>query len=162
LFDPEEGQEMKPQREQREQREQRDARLNALSEAVIGAAIMVHRQLGPGLLESAYEACLCYELAKRRVRFERQKSLPVRYDDLILDCGYRLDLLVERELIVELKAVERITDVHKAQGLTYLKLSGLRLALLLNFNVEWMRDGIKRLVNPAARQQGGPFEAPRP
>jgi GxxExxY protein len=119
--------------------------LNALSDAVIGGAIAVHRELGPGLLESAYEACLAYELADRGLKFERQKELPVVYRGLHMDCGYR-DLLVEGSLVVELKAVEKLLPIHEAQLLSYLKLSGCPLGLLINFHVRLLREGIKRLI----------------
>jgi GxxExxY protein len=121
--------------------------LNKLTEAIIGAAISVHRELGPGLLESAYEACLAYELTDRGLRVERQKELPVTYRGHSLDCGYRLDLLIEDLVIVELKAVEKLQPIHEAQLLSYLKLSGAPLGLLLNFNVIELRRGIRRLVN---------------
>ncbi len=117
-----------------------------LSEIVIGAAIEVHRALGPGLLESAYEECLCRELTLRGVGFQRQVHLPVDYKGLKLDCGYRMDLMVEGELIVEVKSIERLARIHEAQLLTYLKLSGRRRGLLLNFNSALMKLGIKRLV----------------
>jgi GxxExxY protein len=117
-----------------------------LSESVIGAAIAVHRALGPGLLESAYEECLCYELSKRGLSFERQRPLPIRYEEVLLDCGYRMDLVVKQALVVEIKAVETLTRLHEAQLLTYLKLSGLRKGLLLNFNSRVLKTGIKRLV----------------
>ena len=117
-----------------------------LSEVVIGAAIEVHRALGPGLLESAYEECLCRELALRGVGFERQVNLPVDYKGLKLDCGYRMDLMVENELVVEVKAIEKLARIHEAQLLTYLKLSRRRRGLLLNFNSALMKLGIKRLV----------------
>ena len=120
--------------------------VNTLTEAVIGATMRVHSALGPGLLESAYEICLCHELFKLGLRFERQVELPVVYDGVHLDAGYRIDLLVEDEVIVELKCVEQITDVHKAQVLSYLKLSGKHVGLLINFNVVHLRHGIKRLV----------------
>jgi GxxExxY protein len=103
--------------------------------------------LGPGLLESAYEECLCLELRIRRISFERQKPLPVKYKGKSLDCGYRLDMVVENRVILELKACERIDEIHKAQLLTYLKLSELKIGLLLNFNVPFMKDGIIRIVN---------------
>ncbi len=122
-------------------------RLNKITEAVIGAAIAVHRELGPGLLESTYEACLAYELADRGLAVERQKEVPVVYRGVHLDCGYRMDLLVEKEVVVELKAVERIEPIHEAQVLSYLKLSGRKLGLLINFNVQVLADGIRRLVN---------------
>ena len=119
---------------------------NTISSQIIGAAIEVHKQLGPGLLESAYEECLAHELGLRRLTFERQKPVPVEYKGLKLACGYKLDMLVEQRVIVELKAVELIAPVHEAQLLTYLRLTGCRLGLLLNFNVPLMRNGIKRLV----------------
>lgn len=118
-----------------------------LSNIIIGAAIEVHKYLGPGLLESAYEECLCRELSMKGVSFERQKNLPVIYKDISLDCGYRLDLLVESLVVVELKAVERVDPIHRAQLLTYLKLSDLWLGMLINFNVPVLRDGIVRIVN---------------
>ena len=107
----------------------------------------VHRELGPGLLESAYEACLAYELVESEMGVERQKALPVRYRGVNVDCGYRIDLLVEGKVIVELKAVERLEAIHKAQLLSYLKLSGCKVGLLINFNVKVLKDGIRRLVN---------------
>jgi GxxExxY protein len=120
---------------------------NELTERVIGACIEIHRALGPGLLESAYEECLCYELSQAGIRFERQKPLPVHYKDVKLDCGYRLDLVVEEKIIIELKAVESLLPIHEAQLLTYLKLSGITLGLLINFNVAMLKQGIKRIVN---------------
>ena len=107
----------------------------------------VHRELGPGLLESTYEVCLAYELAKRGLAVERQKELPVKYRGVKLDCGYRIDLLVEDKVIVELKAVERLEPIHIAQVLSYLKLSGCNVGLLINFNVKLLKDGIRRLIN---------------
>ncbi len=121
--------------------------LNQLSSQIIGAAIEVHRSIGPGLLESAYEECLCHELKLRGFDFERQKPLPVKYKNVQLDCGYRLDVLVEKQIIVELKSCEHIEPIHKAQLLTYLRLADLNLGLLLNFNVPVMKDGIVRIVN---------------
>ncbi len=118
-----------------------------LSRDIIGAAIEVHRTLGPGLLESAYEVCLGHELELRGVAFERQVPLPVMYKGVQLECGYRLDIVVEDLVVVELKAVERIEQVHEAQLLTYLRLTDLWLGLLINFNVPILRQGIKRLVN---------------
>ncbi|MEP6672405.1 MAG: GxxExxY protein [Chthoniobacter sp.] len=117
-----------------------------ITEPVIGAAIRIHRALGPGLLESAYEECLCYELSKAGLRFERQKPQPVTYENVKLDCGYRLDLVVEDTVIVELKCVEKVLPIHEAQLLTYLKLSGLQIGLLMNFHVPVLRDGLKRVV----------------
>ncbi len=123
-------------------------RLNALSEKTIGAGIVVHRALGPGLLEAPYEECLCHELEKLGLRFERQKPLPLVYGDVKLACAYRMDLVVESCIIVEVKAVARIERVHEAQLLSYLKLSGLPLGLLLNFNVRNLAgQGIVRKVN---------------
>ena len=122
---------------------------NEITQQIIGAAIEVHRQLGPGLLESAYEECLCHELASRKLNFERQKPLPLTYKNVKLDCGYRLDLLVEGRVVVELKSVDGLGPIHEAIVLTYLKLSGHRLGLLINFNVTMLKDGLKRFVAPA-------------
>jgi GxxExxY protein len=119
---------------------------NALSKLIIGAAIEVHRHLGPGLLENAYQAALECELASRNIAFERQKMLPVLYKGNALNIDYRLDLLVDSRVVVELKAVESVTDIHLAQVLTYLRLSGCQLGLLLNFNVTLMQKGIHRVV----------------
>jgi GxxExxY protein len=121
--------------------------INDITEAIIGAAICVHKELGPGLLESAYEACLAYELAEKRLKFERQKALPVIYRGVELDCGYRMDFLVEDQVVVELKAVETLEPIHEAQLLSYLKLSKCKVGLLINFNVKVLKDGIRRLVN---------------
>jgi GxxExxY protein len=121
--------------------------INRLSSKVIGSAIEVHKVLGPGLLESSYEECICYELELRDLSFERQKHLALNYKGLELETGYRLDVVVEKAIILELKSCDKIEPIHKAQLLTYLKLSGLSLGLLLNFNVTLMRDGIIRLVN---------------
>ena len=120
--------------------------LNKITHTVIGAAIAVHRELGPGLLESTYEACLAYELHELGLKIERQKALPVRYRGVCLDCGYRIDLLVQDEVIVELKAIERLESIHEAQLLSYLKLSGCKVGLLINFNVKVLRNGIRRMV----------------
>jgi GxxExxY protein len=123
-------------------------RLNDLSERIIGAAIDVHRALGPGLLEAPYEECLCRELAKRGVRFERQKPLSLTYDGLKLPCAYRMDLVVENSIVVEIKSILRWERVHEAQLIWYLKLSGLHLGLMLNFNVKNLsHEGIMRKVN---------------
>jgi GxxExxY protein len=121
--------------------------INQLSSQIIGAAIEVHKALGPGLLESAYEKCLCYELKLRGLWLEKQKPLPLVFKGEKLDCGYQLDIVVENTIILELKSCEKIKPIHKAQLLTYLKLSGLKLGLLLNFNVPVMRDGIVRMVH---------------
>jgi GxxExxY protein len=119
---------------------------NKITELILEAAFKVHSKLGPGLLESAYKACLAYELKKIGLKVEVEKALPLIYDDLTLDCGYRIDILVENQVIVELKAVDTLNDVHISQGLTYLKLSGNKVGLLLNFNTKSLKDGIKRLV----------------
>lgn len=121
--------------------------LNTVSGHIVDAAMKVHSALGPGLLESAYEACLAYELRKRGLQVQSQVECPVIYDGIRIDIGYRLDLLVEVAVITELKTVENITSLHKAQLLSYLKLSGKKVGLLLNFNVEHMKDGIVRLAN---------------
>ncbi|MBN2549893.1 MAG: GxxExxY protein [Anaerolineales bacterium] len=117
-----------------------------LTGKIIGAAIEVHRHLGPGLLESAYQICLGRELELRGIQFEREKSLPIEYKGERLDCGYRLDFIVEQKLIVELKSVDKLLPIHDAQVLTYLKLTGCKVGLLINFNVPVLKDGIHRLV----------------
>lgn len=123
-------------------------RLNALTQKIIGAAIQVHREIGPGALESTYEACLTFELVDRGLAVERQKPLPLVYRGRTLDCGYRVDLLVENAVIVEVKSIERFEPVHTAQLISYLRLSRCRVGLLINFNVKWLvEDGIKRVVN---------------
>jgi GxxExxY protein len=121
---------------------------NAITRQIIGAAIEVHRQLGPGLLESAYEECLCHELGARKVNFERQKPIPLVYKDAKLDCSYRLDILVEGKIVVELKSIGGLGPIHDAIVLTYLKLSGHKLGLLINFNVALLKDGVKRFIMP--------------
>jgi GxxExxY protein len=120
---------------------------NRLTSEIIAAAIEVHQRLGPGLLESAYEAYLVHELRKRGLRALSQVGLPVIYDEVTLDVGYRIDILVEDRVIIELKAVEKVSPLHEAQLISYLKLSGMKVGLLLNFNVNRLKDGIKRLVN---------------
>ena len=122
-------------------------RLNNITETVIGAAIQVHRTLGPGMLESAYEACLVHELRKRGLAVEQQVPVPIVYEAVKLECGYRMDLLVERAVVVEIKSVEALAPVHSAQTLSYLRFSGGKLALLINFNVAVLKDGIKRFIN---------------
>jgi GxxExxY protein len=114
---------------------------------IVGAAIEVHRRLGPGLLESTYEACLCRELLLRGIAFEQQVMLPVSYRGLQVDCGYRLDIVVDQSIVIEIKAVTRVLPVHRAQVLTYLQLTGLHIGLLINFNVELLRSGVHRIVN---------------
>ena len=116
-----------------------------LTEKVIGAAIDVHRTLGPRLLESVYEECLCYELSECGLKFNRQVNLPISYKNVKLDCGYRMDLVVSESLIIEIKTVEKILPIHEAQLLTYLKLTGLHTGLIVNFNVPVLKDGIRRM-----------------
>jgi GxxExxY protein len=118
-----------------------------LTDIVIGCAIEVHRALGPGLLESAYEECLCYELAARDVAFERQKNVPLQYKDVRLEVGYRLDLFIENRLVVELKCVEKILPIHEAQLMTYLRLTKVKTGLIINFLTPVLKDGIRRIVN---------------
>ena len=126
----------------REIEDQKDPRTSP----IIGAAIEVHRHIGPGLLESAYEECLCFELHLRGLSFQRQVALPLSYKGLLLDCGYRIDLIVEQEIVVELKAIDKILPVHEAQLLTYLKMSGKRVGLLINFNNPLLAQGIIRRI----------------
>ena len=121
--------------------------INDFTEQIIGAAIEVHRELGPGLLESAYEPCLCRELSLPGIRFEQQRPLPVSYKGVKIDCGYRLDVLVEGQVLIELKSVAKLLPIHEAQVLTYLKLGGWQVGLLMNFNVCLMKDGVRRLVH---------------
>ena len=120
--------------------------LNSLTEKIIGAAIEVHRHLGPGLLESAYETCLAYELEQLGLKVERQKALPLVYKEIHLDQGYRIDLLVEEQIVVEIKVVEQFAPVHEAQVLSYLKFSGCQIGLLFNFNVKLLKHGIRRFI----------------
>ncbi len=120
-------------------------KINFLTGSIIGAAIEVHRILGPGLLESAYEACLIYELRLIKLKVEHQKTLPLCYKNITLDCGYRLDLIVEDRVLVEVKSVNSFAQIHEAQLLSYLRLSNCKIGLLLNFNVIAMKDGIKRM-----------------
>lgn len=117
-----------------------------LTRRIIGAAIEVHKALGPGLLESAYQICLAREFALRQIKFEQEKPIPVQYKGVALDCGYRLDFVVENKVVVELKAVEKAMPVHEAQLLTYLKLTGCKVGLLINFNIPVLKDGVIRLV----------------
>ena len=125
----------------------REMELNEISGAIIDSSIKVHRELGPGMLESAYEACLIHELRKRDLGIRNQVRLPIKYDGIKIDAGYRIDLLVEDQVIVELKTVEKIMPIHEAQLLSYLKMSNLKLGLLINFNVKLLKSGIKRIVN---------------
>ena len=121
--------------------------IDDLTREVINAAIEVHKALGPGLLESAYEECLCRELELRKIPYERQKELPIEYKGIKCDCGYRLDIVVGKELILELKACESLQPIYVAQLLTYLKLTGIKVGLLINFNVPLLKRGIKRVAN---------------
>ncbi|HNT23563.1 MAG TPA: GxxExxY protein [Anaerolineales bacterium] len=121
--------------------------VNEITGSIIGAAIEVHRSLGPGLLESAYEECLCHELGLQGLSFKRQVNLPVTYKGITLDCGYRLDLLVQGQVVVEIKAVETLLPIHDAQLLSYLRLGGWQVGLLINFHVPILKDGIHRLVS---------------
>ena len=120
--------------------------INELTYEIIGAAIEVHRMLGPGLLESSYRECLCRELSLRNIQFKRECGLPLRYKDIRLDCGYRLDVLVADLVVIEIKAVEALAPIHDAQLLTYLRLGGWKVGLLINFNVVVLKDGIRRRV----------------
>ncbi|MFH1896741.1 MAG: GxxExxY protein [Candidatus Desantisbacteria bacterium] len=121
--------------------------INQITEKIIGAAIEIHRTLGPGLLESAYEECLCYELSMAGLHFRRQVELPVIYKGIKLDCGYRMDILIEEKVVAELKTVEKLLPIHEAQLLTYLKMMDKRIGLLINFNVSVLKDGIKRIAH---------------
>jgi len=121
--------------------------LNLLSQEVLDAAFRVHTALGPGLLESAYEHCLCYELGKHKIEVCRQVQLPVVYDGVKIDAGYRIDILVENRIIIEIKAIDRLLPIHEAQLLTYLKLANKQIGLLINFNVRSLKHGIKRMIH---------------
>ena len=154
------------QRKQRERREKRETgerrnsttakasvmgkQPNEITEAIIGAAMTVHRELGPGMLESAYEACLAYELIQQGHAVQRQMELPLKYRDITLECGYRLDLLVDDSVVVEVKAAQALHPLHEAQLLSYLKMSGRKVGLLINFNVTLLKNGIRRVVNGLA------------
>lgn len=120
---------------------------NELSNKVIGIAIKVHQALGPGLLESAYKECLSYELKKASIKIDIEKPVPLIYQDVHLECGYRIDILVENKLVIEIKSVEALNDVHLAQTLTYLKIGNYKMGLLINFNVALLKDGLRRVVN---------------
>jgi GxxExxY protein len=120
---------------------------NDISDKIIGAAIYVHRALGPGLLESAYKECLYYRLLKDGLSAEKEKPMPLIFEEVRLDCGYRIDILVERKVVIEVKSVDALNDVHLAQTLTYLKVGGFKLGLLINFNVSLLKDGIRRVAN---------------
>lgn len=120
---------------------------NELSKIAVDCMFKIHKNLGPGLLESVYEECLFYELSKTGLPVERQKPLPLIYETIKMEIGYRVDLMIENKLVIEVKAVEALNDIHKAQVITYLKLSGCKLGLLVNFNITLIKDGIKRIVN---------------
>jgi GxxExxY protein len=139
---------------------------NVLTDQIIGCAIEVHRTLGPGLLESVYEECLCYELSQLGLRFERQVHLPVSYKGIKLECGHKLDLVVEDSVVVELKAIDELAPIHQAQLLTYLKTTNKRVGLLINFNVQYLKNGLKRVVNryagPALKPQASAVSAFEP
>jgi GxxExxY protein len=120
---------------------------NEISNRIIGFAISVHQNLGPGLLESAYKECLYYRIKKEGFSAEKEKPMPLIYEKVKLDCGYRIDILVESKVVIEIKSVEALNDVHLAQTLTYMKLGGYKLGLLINFNVTLLRDGIRRIIN---------------
>ena len=125
----------------------RDPEFNSLSHEVIGAGIEVHRVLGPGLLEVPYKVCLTYELRKRGLRVETERAVPLVYDQIRMDCGYRVDLVVNDAIVVEVKSIASLTDAHVAQMLTYLRLTGLPLGLLMNFNAPTLKAGLKRVIN---------------
>lgn len=140
-----------------------DLEINQITESIIGAAIEVHRHLGPGLLEAAYEECLCRELNLREVPYQRQVPLPITYKGIALDCSYRLDLLVDKRVVVEIKAIESLLPIHDAQLLTYLRLGDWKIGLLINFNMPLLKDGIHRLANgleenDAARYRKAPIK----
>lgn len=138
---------LKPQRTQRFYKKEHKMNENEISRIVFDAGLKVHKALGPGLLESAYEECLYYELSKTNLLIEKQKALPLIYEEIKLDTGYRVDLLIDGKLIIEIKAVEAINDIHLAQLLTYLKLSTCKLGLLINFNTLLFKNGVKRVIN---------------
>jgi len=121
--------------------------INEITSEIINKSIKVHRVLGPGLLESAYKECLCFELNKSGLYIEKEKALPLIYEDVKLDCGYRIDIMVENKVIIEVKSVDALIDIHMAQILTYLKLTNSKIGLLINFNVELLKNGIKRCIN---------------
>lgn len=125
----------------------KEEKLNKITKTIIGMAINIHRALGPGLLESAYEACMVYDLVKAGLKVEQQKPLPIVYRGVKLECSYRLDLMIEKEVIVEIKSVEKLLPIHQAQLMSYLKLSDCKVGLLINFNVKVLKNGIKRVVN---------------
>lgn len=120
---------------------------NELSNIIIGEAIFIHKSLGPGLLESVYKECLYYRLLKRELNVTKERAIPLVFEEIKMECGYRADLIVENKIIVEIKCVDNLADIHKAQTLTYLRLTNLKLGLLINFNVVLLKDGIKRIVN---------------
>jgi len=125
----------------------KEEKLNKITKTIIGMAINIHRALGPGLLESAYEACMVYDLVKAGLKVEQQKLLPIVYRGVKLECSYRLDLMIEKEVIVEIKSAEKLLPIHQAQLMFYLKLSDCKVGLLINFNVKVLKNGIKRVIN---------------
>jgi len=137
----------KGRKEYTKNREKRTMIENEIANKVIGIAIEVHKALGPGLFESAYKECLFYKISQAGLQVEKEKPMPLIFEDVKLDCGYRIDLLVQNKLVLELKAVDALNDVHVAQVLTYLKLGGFKLGLLINFNVSLLKNGIKRVIN---------------
>ncbi len=141
---------------------QENERLDEISHRIIGAAIEVHRHLGPGLLESAYQSCLTFELKQLGLKVKEQESLPVVYKQVKLDCGYRLDLVVEDEIIVEIKAVEKLLPIHEAQLLSYLRLAKKRVGILMNFHVTVLKNGLKRIVNEFPDAEWAKRQAPEP
>ena len=145
-----------PERVELNRRDAEAQRINEITQQIIGAAIEVHRELGPGLLESAYHQCLCHELNLRGIRFESKVPLPVRYKGILLDCGYEMDLVVENLVVVELKTVEELHPIHEAQLLTYLKLYNRTVGLLINCHVVVLREGVKRMVNNFADTSASP------
>ena len=136
--------------------------LDEITRRIIGAAIEVHRHLGPGLLESAYESCLVFELKRLELKLEEQKPLPVIYKDAKLDCGYRLDLVVENEIIIEIKAVEKLLPIHEAQLLSYLRLANKKVGLIINFHVAVLKNGLKRIVNEFPDAEWAKRQTPQP
>lgn len=142
-----------------ETKEQEIARLNQITDTIINASIAVHKELGPGMLESAYETCLACELAQRGLKVVRQKALPLTYRGMTLDGGYRLDLLINESVVVEVKAVDALNGVHEKQLQSYLKLSGMKVGLLINFNVKLLKYGLRRIVNNFPELEGSPVIA---
>ena len=137
---------IRAQRTQRKELIMELEKIDKLSNKIIGLAIEVHRHLGPGLLESVYQQCLAYELSKNGIDFVMEQPIPIKYKEINIDCGFRADIIVEKGIILELKAVEKRLPIHEAQLMTYLKITGIRLGLIINFNVRLLRQGIKRII----------------